>query len=237
MGRFSIMSGLYISLLCVLLSPALVLARSPNIVNGENAERPGIYPWQASFQTNSGWHFCGGSLISKRWVVTAAHCTDGQTASGVKIVMGLYDKDSRKFGKPATYQVKMNDMVQPITLPSQDQDFSGNRDCVISGWGELGWNAGGPNILQALDVEVKDQAYCKQMYYYSGDFQVCIRPHKSSASACRGDSGGPLACKVDGEYVLVGDASFVLGQCMTSMPNWYGSVPYFRNWIGEITGL
>ena len=42
------------------------------ITNGNLATR-GQFPWQVALTINSA-TFCGGSLISNRWVLTAAHC-------------------------------------------------------------------------------------------------------------------------------------------------------------------
>ena len=47
----------------------------PRITGGEEAI-PHSYPHQVSLQMDT-MGFCGGSLISDEWILTAAHCMEG----------------------------------------------------------------------------------------------------------------------------------------------------------------
>jgi len=251
----------FILLLAVL---GLVTAdRLPYIVNGEDA-KPGEFPWQVSLQTSSGFHFCGGSIVDNRWIVTAAHCADSNRR--MYAVVGQHDKDSKRYGKPVRHLVKKitlhegwlpykrhsttdtdiavlelvdpisyNKYAQPIALPKLNEHFYGQQ-CMISGWGSLYYlNSQSPNVLQKLMVGVLSPNQCRAKG--RGSYHTCVQ--KKGSSACSGDSGGPLACisKHTGEYTLVGAASYVYGSCSTTMPTVYSDVPYHREWIREKTGL
>lgn len=43
---------------------------------GGTAAKEGEFPYQVSLRIKNR-HFCGGSIIDKRWILTAAHCLDG----------------------------------------------------------------------------------------------------------------------------------------------------------------
>ena len=57
------------------------------IVGGEEAT-PHQYPWMAALFIDDKW-FCGGSLISDEWIMTAGHCADG--ASSVEVMLGAHN--------------------------------------------------------------------------------------------------------------------------------------------------
>ncbi len=63
---------------------------APQIVGGFVTE-PHEYPWQALlYPGSSPTVYCGASLISATWVLTAAHCVNGKSASGLKVDLGTH---------------------------------------------------------------------------------------------------------------------------------------------------
>jgi len=132
------------------------------VVGGSNAIR-GSLPWQVSIQQSYYFHFCGGTIIGKRWILTAAHCfTRG--SRGVTIVAGEH-KLHRSEGSEQEIQViqhiihpqygyknQQNDIAllklaqeihfdrytQPACLPKlahENVDYQAGNDVIISGWG------------------------------------------------------------------------------------------------------
>lgn len=67
---------------------------APTIVGGREAE-PGEWPWQVAL-IYAGGHpyddqYCGGSLISPDWVITAAHCAKGVAPGDIQVLAGIHN--------------------------------------------------------------------------------------------------------------------------------------------------
>jgi trypsin len=50
------------------------LGEAPQEIVGGTTAAITDFPWQISFQSSSGSHFCGGSIIDANWILTAQHC-------------------------------------------------------------------------------------------------------------------------------------------------------------------
>ena len=243
-----------------------VSARLPYIIGGSDVSEPGKWPWQASLQRYNS-HNCGASILSSEWILTAAHCVSSTSISSYSIVLGLHDRSTQRQGQPKRYSVSSiirhpsysgsssgfpNDIAlmklsssadlsskyaTAVALPDSNEDFAGNDECWITGWGATRGGGPLPNILQEAKVDVYTESQCKQRWGSSiGKYHVCVGKSGKSG-ACNGDSGGPLSCQVGDQWKLVGATSWGIRGCSPNYPSVYARVSYFLSWIKEITGV
>ncbi|XP_055698271.1 uncharacterized protein LOC129798859 isoform X2 [Phlebotomus papatasi] len=190
------------------------------IVGGDDAGF-GSFPWQAYIRIGSS--RCGGSLISRRHVVTAGHCVARASPRQVHVTLGDYVINSAVEPLPAyTFGVRRIDVhpyfkftpqadrydvsvltlerpvhymphIAPICLPEKNEDFLGKFGWA-AGWGAL--NPGSrlrPKTLQAVDVPVIDNRVCER-WHRSNGINVVIYPEMLCAGY-RG--GGKDSCQGD----------------------------------------
>ena len=82
--------------------PVITPYNEDRIINGEEVT-PHSFPWQVSIKGKADPHYCGASLLSPNWVLTAAHCAEIVfigTYYGDVVVVGQHDRqDENEEGK------------------------------------------------------------------------------------------------------------------------------------------
>ncbi|GAB1607015.1 chymotrypsin B-like [Argonauta hians] len=183
------------------LDPDLFI-NSSYIVAGQMAQRcefPSIVSLQ--IRKNNKVFMCGGSIIDKNHILTAAHCV----ASGVTGVTVFYGATTTAQAF-RTYGIKVRPHPQFYTTSRTSR------------------------YLRKVALPIMSYTECHGKWNHIGHEHICAGDWiPGGATPCQGDSGGPLYCPGPSGQVLAGIVSFGL-KCEYG-PALYTNVAYFRNWI------
>nr|ACU00114.1 serine protease 1 [Holotrichia oblita] len=239
------------SLPAYLNNPKIDTNGSWRIVGGENAA-PGEFPFIVSLRGSGNNHFCGGSIINPRSVLTAAHCLIGASPSQVFAVAGTNtlnsggvtigsqsliinpDYDDETIANDVGVVLLQGDfafsnLIAPVELSNTNV---GSVPATLSGWGVTGVDEGAPNDLQRLSTQTIENSVC-QLFWGSSvaSTQICILS-PNGQGACFGDSGGPL---IDSNSrVQLGTVSFGVA-CAVGFPDVFARVSAFNSWINSVS--
>ncbi|XP_022209525.2 chymotrypsin-2-like [Drosophila obscura] len=245
--------------LCWLQSCQIVQSLHPRVINGEDAEA-GLAPYQVSLQ-KEGWHFCGGSIVTPRWILSAAHClveklptvlvgiTDLSNAiegqrytADYMIVHCRYREDSHADDVGlvrVTKAIKYGKFVQPITIDWRP--VPPGSKLLITGWGAISFlelsNETSPieeypQKLQKLIMTGISLDECQQ-YYSTSDETDAV----DLGCLCAFFAGGTCSGDSGGPLVLkgrlVGVVSYGLA-CGDNIPDVFASMWMYYDFVQTI---
>ena len=235
------------------------------IVGGELAQ-PEKWPFIVRLKIRHGenaFGVCGGSFITKDWVLSAAHCwaphlkaadlsVQPVGAGGRAVDAGIpvakviphpnYDPQAKhndvmliKLARP--HQISSSNLAI-LPSPSAEAKLAGHVRCAqVAGWGLLAADPQGrtQKELRRVNVKVLPNQTCIGAYGRAVNGQhVCAGYEQGGKDSCQGDSGGPLIIR-DGPtgYLQIGVVSYGKGCAEPGFPGVYARTSHFGKWIAE----
>jgi secreted trypsin-like serine protease len=239
--------------------------KEPKVVGGKPAP-PGAFPWQVSLNASRipdqyKAHFCGGTVYSESWIVTAAHCVEGTAAKNIVVVAGTHKLGSgsgtqrdvariivnKKYDKQKTDNdialiqlqepLKLDKDVKAIpllTAANEANVLKKGAPLVVTGWGAI--TEGGQQMrdLRYVEIPFVERETCNRPLAYDGRIttnMICAGVEAGGRDSCQGDSGGPLTANTGANATLVGIVSWGEGCAQPNRVGVYTRVANYADWV------
>lgn len=245
----------------VALSSSTLAISNPHrhlIIGGSRAD-PERFPYYVRLEYD-GEFGCGGSLIHRDFVLTAAHCapvsdlgtlkaivgghnyTSGVSRDVTKIIPHLaYDEFFTISNDVALLQIQalpenINETLLNITTT---RDWLRNGDSVtVIGLGQTDPDDFDlyPQSLMEVELKIVEDEKCDELHNGDIHHKSMLCAADNDQDSCQGDSGGPLIAMGNdpSQDIQVGVVSWGEGCAQQGKPGVYADVAYLQTWIESV---